>query len=341
MLAALDPGCTADGEIWRTMATLSGEGRHRAEAALTTVVADEAAPARIRDRAACSLATITAEPPEGVLARLRNVLLRPGAGAARLAAADALHQHEGLNAVRALRDDDREPAATRWKAAARTKRGPRPDRAAAVRVLDAIASNARNRPALRWRAARDLAGFGEHGRGLGCAHLRALAFADGGTNLARSHAAEALGRLRPDLRGDCSRLLRQLAATPNPLHRCLILYALGTFQPAEAARTLRAMADDRTLRPVVRLRCAEALAELRCDERDGASAVARELAHDTGVARHVRMTAARDLARWSALCRTEARELLIELHRAPRAVLKSNFKPEGKLTDFRKTGRNL
>jgi hypothetical protein len=42
----------------------------------------------------------------------------------------------------------------------------------------------------------------QYRRGHGCAHLRVLAFTDPGTNLARSHPAEALGRLRPDLRGD-------------------------------------------------------------------------------------------------------------------------------------------
>ncbi|MGH3868436.1 MAG: hypothetical protein ACRDQ4_20415 [Pseudonocardiaceae bacterium] len=74
------------------------------------------------------------------------------------------------------------------------------------------------------------------------------------------------------------------------------------------------MMCDRTLGPVVRLRCAEALAQLRRDQRETASVVARELVHDEAVPRQVRSRAARDLAQWSELCRTEARDLLRALH---------------------------
>jgi hypothetical protein len=48
----------------------------------------------------------------------------------------------------------------------------------------------------------------------------------------------------------------------------------------------------------------------RRDQRETASVVARELMCDDTVPRHVRARAARDLARWSELCREEARELL-------------------------------
>jgi hypothetical protein len=75
-------------------------------------------------------------------------------------------------------------------------------------------------------------------------------------------------------------------------------------------RQLRAMVYDHTLGPVVRLRCAEVLAQLRRDQRETASVVARELMRDEAVPHHVRFRAARDLARWSELCREEARDLL-------------------------------
>jgi Domain of unknown function (DUF1996) len=52
------------------------------------------------------------------------------------------------------------------------------------------------------------------------------------------------------------------------------------------------------LGPVVRVRCAEALAELRRDQRETASVVARTLMHDDTLPRHVRCRAACDLARW-------------------------------------------
>jgi cellulose synthase operon protein C len=70
------------------------------------------------------------------------------------------------------------------------------------------------------------------------------------------------------------------------------------------------MAQDTTLSPVVRLRCAEALAQLFLDQRDTASLVARKLMHDQHTPWHVRRHAARNLARWSELCRHEAREVI-------------------------------
>jgi len=61
---------------------------------------------------------------------------------------------------------------------------------------------------------------------------------------------------------------------------------------------------------VERIRCAEEMAELRRDYREAATAVARQVAHDSAVLAHVRVRAARDLARWSGLCRVEVQELL-------------------------------
>ncbi|MGH8602960.1 MAG: hypothetical protein ACREXR_09370 [Gammaproteobacteria bacterium] len=49
---------------------------------------------------------------------------------------------------------------------------------------------------------------------------------------------------------------------------------------------------------------------MRRDQRETASVVARELMHDETIPRHIRSHAARDLARWSELCREEARDLL-------------------------------
>ncbi len=85
---------------------------------------------------------------------------------------------------------------------------------------------------------------------------------------------------------------------------------MGSLDTTEAVPPLRAMMHDRTLGPIVQLRCAEARAQLRRDQRETASVVARELMRDEAVPRHVRSRAARDLARWSELCREETRDLL-------------------------------
>jgi cellulose synthase operon protein C len=123
-------------------------------------------------------------------------------------------------------------------------------------------------------------------------------------------AARTLADTSPSRIPEAVATLRGLAETANPLHRCAVLLALGPLDPATALPRLRAMAQDHTLPPVARLRCATALASLRRDERDTAAAVARDLLHDGRVPHHVRRHAARSLARWSPLCRQEARNVL-------------------------------
>jgi cellulose synthase operon protein C len=62
-----------------------------------------------------------------------------------------------------------------------------------------------------------------------------------------------------------------------------------------------------------RWRAAEAMAKLRRDLREEASIVAREVANDETAPWHVRRRAAAGLAKWSAICREEARRILREL----------------------------
>jgi HEAT repeat protein len=131
---------------------------------------------------------------------------------------------------------------------------------------------------------------------------------------ARAEAARLLAKIRPSSLGEALTILRRLAGTDNPLRRRQVLLAMGSLDATEAVPPLRAMVHDCTLGPVVRLRCAEALAQLRRDQRETASVVARELMRDKAVPRHVRSQAARNLARWSELCRDEARDLLRALH---------------------------
>lgn len=106
--------------------------------------------------------------------------------------------------------------------------------------------------------------------------------------------------------------LRQLVGTPHPLRRCKALQAIGLVEPVQAALDLVAMARDADLPAVARVRCAEAAVELTRDVREQAAVGVRAVARDGSVPRHVRRLAARDLARWSELCRDEARALLAQ-----------------------------
>lgn len=94
------------------------------------------------------------------------------------------------------------------------------------------------------------------------------------------------------------------------MHQVRVLARLGGLSPEEATPRLRAMAEDRALSPVVRVRAAEELADLRLDQCEPAAFVARELMRDGWVPWHVRRHAARDLAQWSLLCREEARDMI-------------------------------
>jgi len=166
------------------------------------------------------------------------------------------------------------------------------------------------RPALRWRAAEALTGLGARGRELAAHALQAIVDDVLLPVTARANAARVLGRARPDLRVEVVQVLCGLKDAEPPLHRKLVLEAIGLFNATEGVLELRDLVEDRALGPVVRIRCAGAMAELRRDYRETAAAVAREVAHDSAVPRHVRVRAARDLARWSDLCRGEAQELL-------------------------------
>jgi cellulose synthase operon protein C len=99
-------------------------------------------------------------------------------------------------------------------------------------------------------------------------------------------------------------------ATEKPLHRGQVLLAIGTLDATMATEQLRTMTRDEDLDAVARLRCAEALVDLRHDRRETAAVVARAMPHDESVATHVRRHAAGNLTRWSELCRAEARDLI-------------------------------
>lgn len=69
---------------------------------------------------------------------------------------------------------------------------------------------------------------------------------------------------------------------------------------------------------IIRWRAAQALVQLRRDLREEAALVMREVARCIDAPHHVRWRSARVLARWSATCRDEAREILGTLRSAQR-----------------------
>lgn len=184
------------------------------------------------------------------------------------------------------------------------------DRSAAIHLLGHIANEPTINAALRVRTARALTDLGARGRRVA---LDALAHLAANTTLpttARAHAAEHLAETCPPHRGDMVRILRELQHVANPHHRIQVLRILGTMSPEEATYELAAMTEDAALGPVARLRSAEALAGLRRDHYETAAVTARQLMNDNKVPWHIRRHAARDLARWSTLCRQEARNFL-------------------------------
>ncbi|MFB9907755.1 hypothetical protein [Allokutzneria oryzae] len=228
----------------------------------------------------------------------------------------ALRWLDGLKRLREIRDDERTPPATRRAAANQLRDHAVEDRVAGARTLHAIASDTTCRPALRWRAANDLTRFGVRGREIGVSSLQAIAADDTLPVIGRVDAARALGDARPDLRGEVLRFLRPLSTTGKPLARIQVLEAIGQFDATGGARALREMAWDRTLGPGVRLRAASSMSKLCRDYREAAAGVAREVAHDKAAPRHIRVKAARALARWTELCRAEAQDLLVGLDSA-------------------------
>jgi HEAT repeat protein len=129
--------------------------------------------------------------------------------------------------------------------------------------------------------------------------------------MARTRSARQLAKICPARRSEVITALHEIRTVINPLHQIGVLAALGALNPEEATPLLQAMANDQKLNPVARLRAAEELADRRQDQCEVAALVARELMRDGNVPRHVRRHAACNLARWSLVCRQEARDMII------------------------------
>jgi hypothetical protein len=224
--------------------------------------------------------------------------------------ADELRFIEAFDELRAIRDDSTLPPHYRRRAAAFLIYRSIDDRVACGRVFASIAADTSVHPGLRWWAADDLAGLGARGRAEALPLLSAMARDDSFPVVVRSDVADAIGKRWPTKREEVLRLLRGLLPLAKPLQRIQVLRNIGAIRAQEGVDGLNAMAADRELGPVVRLWAAIRMFELRRDMKERAAVVAREIAFDENVPAHVRRRAAQKLARWSEVCREDARQLL-------------------------------
>jgi cellulose synthase operon protein C len=231
----------------------------------------------------------------------------------RVSALFALRYVDGPEPLRSVRDDARLPPAVRAEAAANLITFTTDDRLAALRLLGVVASDRQARPARRFRALGTLAKIGTPGRARAIEVLGQMLTDHDLSLRTRVQTACRLADLCPHRRGEFVHVLYQLQAAAAGLVRIEALAALGKFDPAQATWLLRALLEDRTLTPIVRLRVANSLATLRRDQREYAALVAREVMNNTAAPRHVRRRAACYLARWSLLCRQEARSMIAHL----------------------------
>ncbi|NBH03737.1 hypothetical protein GTY80_10850 [Amycolatopsis sp. SID8362] len=314
-LAALSRGRTAVRRARRELTSLSPEWHARVLADAQEIVADDTRSPRDRVDAGLLVAELTSEVSKELRAQLDELLAEGRiAPRSRVRVLDELGRWDDL---RAIRDDVRESPAIRRFAGSMLRDYSSADRVASAELLRAIAKAPSCHPRLRWWAADDLATeYGVRGRELGTAALREIAEDAALPVTARRDAARALGLVRPDWRAEMLELLRRLLATPIPAARVRIWDAIGEFEPGEGALGLLGMARDRACSPAVRCRSAWSVAYLHHDHREAAAMVAREIAQDAEVAWHIRISAARLLARASELCRPEARELIERLQAA-------------------------
>ncbi|NKE56689.1 hypothetical protein FXN61_07525 [Lentzea sp. PSKA42] len=270
------------------------------------VVLDEARPLRERRQAALLIGRISDEPS------VRDFLLADRDAPWRVRV-DELRYAGAFDELRAIRDDPARPPFQRSRAVNVLLMLSLDDRQACARVLGAIAADQACPPALRWRAARDLTELGVAGRSEGVRLLEAMARDSDLPVGTRADAAAAVCVARPTRRQEMRTVLRGLLPISTPLQRVRVLHHISDWWRDEGLPGLHDMAADVDLGPVVRLRAAESIVELRRYHSGISAGVARELATDAAVPRHLRVGAAMCLAMWSTECREEARALLRHL----------------------------
>jgi hypothetical protein len=299
---------------FRALRALADRGtpyRREVRSRALDVVGDEAEPLHARFRAVELIIDLFRVPPAEVVEFLRRVAADERTSSRwRLDAMFRLRHVDGLDGVRAMRDDERVPAAIRWLAATKLVDYRPEDRVKGAELLRKIAADTAQRPALRCAAASDLVQFGKPGREQAAAIAHVMAVDVELPTTSRIRAAEVLAEAARSRRPEVLGILRELGTAEKPLHRLRALQAIAALAPLEATHPLRAMARDRGLPPLMRLRSAEALVVNHREHRESAVIAAREVAFDERLPEHVRVRAARDLARWSEVFRDDARRLL-------------------------------
>lgn len=227
---------------------------------------------------------------------------------------DMLACLEQYGELRRLRDNPMGAPAPRWRAADKLVELTSADRAAAAKLYREIATDPAVRPSLRQRVARALAKLGVQGRAEAVVIIRAMAADRNLPSLTRSRAASWLTTEMPAGRADARVIQRELMATASTyLQRVHVLRSISREPSWDAIEELLRMAADPRLTPRIRLWCARSVVEQRRDLRDRCAVVAREIAFDGETPWHIRLNAAKCLARWSEMMREDARALVLEL----------------------------
>ncbi|KOV81747.1 NACHT domain-containing NTPase [Nocardia sp. NRRL S-836] len=270
---------------------------------LRRAVVDESRPMRERRAAALVIGDLAHKPS------VRDFLLHDFGSSWRDRVRELRHVG-GFDELRAIRDDSALPPHFRRSAAELLFYRSIDDRVTCANVLASIAADVTVRPRLRLWSANNLSELGARGRAEALPLVSAMAHDGRLPPSVRADVADAIGKRWPTKRDDMLELLRELLPLAKPLQRTQVLYRIGAIRAWEGADGLNAMAANQELGPVVRLWAAIAMFELRRDMKERAAVVAREIAFDERVPAHVRRRAAQKLARWSEVCREEARELL-------------------------------
>ncbi|MEU5692369.1 NACHT domain-containing protein [Actinosynnema sp. NPDC020468] len=296
---------------WSELSALGAESRGRVLDQAEELVVDGSAGFSVRWRAAQLAQTLDWAPSPSVAAFFRHVARgESGSEQRRVTALFRLRLLDGLAGLRAIRDDVRSSTVLRWKAAdvlgARTIE----DRRAGAAVLGAIARDRAVRPRLRWAVAEDLVGFGAQGRAMALDALQDLLVDESVPLTTRVASAGTLNRVFPGRRRQVLDRLRAFLVGAEPTHRRLVFLAIGEARADEGAEGLREMAFDPALSPWERLSCAVGMVDLRRDQKEFGAVVAREIAFDDAVPRHIRDDAACHLAWWSPVMKEDARALL-------------------------------
>lgn len=215
--------------------------------------------------------------------------------------------------LRALRDDSVGLPVQRWRAASKLVEFTSADRVAAAEVYREVVADPTANPQLRVQVARDLGELGSCGRAEAASLMRAMATDE---NLPAPARSRAVNWLRDNVRtslADVLEIQRRFAATSESLRRVNLLRSISWAPSSDAVEEMLQMAADRRLTPRVRLWCARSVLAQRRDLRDRCAVVAREIAFDVEAPWHIRLRAARCLARWSEVMRADARALVLEL----------------------------